>query len=55
MNVNNFTIKAQEAIENLNIKILFSPTVMEDAFIYEVQAGDSLAKIAKKFNKKMSL
>lgn len=34
-------------IEELNIKILFSPLVDSSSKIYEVQSGDSLAKIAK--------
>jgi len=38
---------AKGKIEDLNIKILFSPLVDFSSKIYEVQAGDSLAKIAK--------
>lgn len=34
-------------IEELNMKVLFSPLVDSSSKIYEVQAGDSLAKIAK--------
>ena len=42
--------KTQEALDNLNIKILFSPAMTSDSFTYEVQKGDTLTKIAKKFN-----
>lgn len=38
---------ARGKVEDLNIKILFSPLVDSSSKIYEVQAGDSLAKIAK--------
>lgn len=47
--------KAQEAIENINMKMLFSPTVANDAIIYEVRKGDSLARIAKRFNTTIDL
>ncbi len=42
--------KAQEALDNLNVKILFSPALTPDSLLYEVQKGDTLTKIAKKFN-----
>lgn len=42
--------KTQEALDNLNVKILYSPLATPDSFIYEVQKGDTLNKIAKKFN-----
>ena len=42
--------KTQEALDNLNIKILFSSTLTPDSFLYEIQKGDTLTKIAKKFN-----
>lgn len=41
--------KAQEALENINIRILFSSIPTADSVSYEVQKGDTLAKIAKKF------
>lgn len=47
--------KAQEARDDLNVKMLFSPTITQDAFIYEVQKGDTLAKIAKKNNTTIEL
>ena len=48
-------LKLQEALDNLNIKILFSPNVTPDSFVYEVQKGDTLARIAKKYNTTMEL
>ena len=41
--------KTQEALDNINIRILFSPIATEDSFLYDVQKGDNLVKIAKKF------
>lgn len=43
-------LKEQEALDNLNVKILFSPIITPDSLVYEVQKGDTLTKIAKKFN-----
>jgi lipoprotein-anchoring transpeptidase ErfK/SrfK len=42
--------KAQEGLENTNVKILFSPIPTPDSISYEIQKGDTLAKIAKKFS-----
>ncbi|MFA5085129.1 MAG: L,D-transpeptidase family protein [Candidatus Omnitrophota bacterium] len=42
--------KAQEELENINIRILFSPIPTADSVSYEIQKGDALAKIAKKFS-----
>jgi len=42
--------RAQEALEALNIKLLFSSVATPDSTLYEVQKGDTLTKIAKKFN-----
>lgn len=39
--------QAKKTLQNINIKILFSPVVTSDSFIYHVKAGDSLSKIAK--------
>lgn len=47
--------KVQEMLDDLNIKILFSSIITKDSFIYEVQKGDSLSKIAKKFNTTVEL
>lgn len=47
--------KAEKAIEEINIKILFSGTITDDSFAYEVQPGDALAKIASKFGTTVAL
>lgn len=47
--------KAQEAMENNNVKLLLSPISTSDSFAYEVQKGDSLVKIARKFNTTVEL
>jgi lipoprotein-anchoring transpeptidase ErfK/SrfK len=41
--------KAQDALDNLNIKLLFSMVLTPDSLSYEIQKGDTLTKIAKKF------
>jgi len=43
------TGKAQDALENTNIQIIFSSIPTPDSISYEVQKGDTLAKIANKF------
>jgi lipoprotein-anchoring transpeptidase ErfK/SrfK len=43
------TAKTQESLDNLNIKILFSSVITPDSVSYEVQKGDTLIKIARKF------
>jgi len=45
----------QESIDNLNIGIIFSPAVTPDSFRYEVKAGDSLGRIAVKYNTTIDL
>lgn len=47
--------KAQNMLENLNIKILFSPVITEDSFKYEIKPNDALIKIAKNFNTTVEL
>lgn len=42
-------LKIQEALDSVSIKILFSPVPTEDSFFYEVQKGDTLVRLAKKF------
>ena len=44
------TEKAQGALENTNIQIMASSISTPDSISYEVQKGDTLAKIAKKFS-----
>lgn len=45
----------QRKVWDLNIRLLFSPMVTEESIIYKVTSGDSLAKIAKKFNTTVEL
>ena len=47
--------KLQEALDNVNVKIIFSSISTPDSFVYEVKRGDSLVKIAKKFNTTVEL
>jgi len=47
--------KVQESLDNLNIRILFSPLVTEDSFLYEVQKGDTLTKLARRFGTTVEL
>ena len=49
-NTNQIIEEAQRNLGNINIKILFSSIVTDDDFIYEVKEGDSLIKIAQRFN-----
>lgn len=39
----------QKKIEELNIKLLFSPTLTPKSILYEIKPGDTLTKIAKEF------
>ena len=48
-------IALEKALEELNIKILFSPTITPDSFSYTVQPGDSLYKIAKEHHTTIDL
>ncbi len=48
-------LKAQEASEDSNVKLLFSGIETPDSFIYKVQKGDGLVRIAKKFNTTVEL
>lgn len=45
----------QQALDNSNIKILFSSIQTPDSTYYEVQKGDSLVKIAKRFGTTVEL
>jgi len=42
-------------IENLNMRIMFSPTLAENSVEYEIQSGDTLFAVAKKFNTTVEL
>lgn len=44
-----------EKLDELNIKILFSPVKTEDSILYKVQPGDTLDAIAKKHNTTIAL
>ena len=47
--------KTQEALEKVNIKIINSFVPPPDSFSYEVQKGDTLGKLAKRFNTTIEL
>ncbi|MFH1854192.1 MAG: L,D-transpeptidase family protein [Candidatus Omnitrophota bacterium] len=53
-NIDNIT-EAQERLGRLNIEILFSSIVTDKDVLYEVQPGDTLSKIAKKFGTTIDL
>jgi len=40
----------QEKVWDFNIKLLFSSVITEGSILYEIKSGDTLDKIAKKFN-----
>lgn len=46
---------AQERLGAVNLKLLLSPTPTADAQLYEVQSGDTLSKIAKRFQTTVEL
>lgn len=39
----------QKKIDDINIRLLFSPVVTPKSTLYEIKSGDTLAKIARKF------
>lgn len=41
--------KAQESLEDINVRILFSDIPTKESEVYEVQKGDTLTRIARKF------
>ncbi len=45
----------QKKGENLNIKLMFSPEITPKSTAYEIMPGDTLVKIAKKFNTTVDL
>ena len=45
----------QDKIWDINIKLLFSPTITDSDINYEIKRGDSLVKIAKKHNTTVEL
>lgn len=40
----------QKKTEDINIKLLFSPTVTTGSILYEIKPGDTLDRIAREFN-----
>lgn len=42
-------INWQKKIEEMNIKLLFSPAITVNSILYEIKPGDTLTKIAKEF------
>lgn len=51
----NIIKEAEKKLYDLNMKLLFSPIINEDSLNYTVVKGDSLTKIAKKFNTTIEL
>lgn len=45
----------QKRIEEINIKLLFSPLLTPKSILYEIKPGDTLAKIAKEFKTTVEL
>lgn len=45
----------QKKVGDLNIKLLFSPVLIPGSIHYEIKSGDSLAKIAQKYNTTVEL
>jgi lipoprotein-anchoring transpeptidase ErfK/SrfK len=45
----------QKRIEDLNIKLIFSPVITQNSVSYQIKPGDTLAKIAKEFNTTVEL
>jgi len=51
----NEVVNWQKKIEDLNIKLLFSPTITPKSTLYQIKPGDTLSKIAKEFNTTVEL
>ena len=47
--------EAEERLYGLNMKILFSPVITDDSITYTIVKGDSLSKIANKFDTTVEL
>jgi len=45
----------QKKAEEINIKLLFSPTITAGSILYKIQPGDTLTKIAKEFKTTVEL
>ena len=50
-----YVARTRRDIEKLNISILFSDIMTDDSFTYEIKPGDTLAKIASRFNTTVEL
>ncbi|MCK4518752.1 MAG: L,D-transpeptidase family protein [Candidatus Omnitrophica bacterium] len=48
-------VDIQDKLWNLNIEILFSGLIADDSTVYEVKAGDTINKIARKFKTTVEL
>ncbi|MDO9465560.1 MAG: L,D-transpeptidase family protein [bacterium] len=46
---------ARREIEDINVRLIFSPIPTKDSVIYKVEAGDSISSIAKQFNTTVDL
>jgi len=53
-NVNNI-LEVQERLGRLNMEILFSGVITDEDVLYEIEPGDTLSKIAKKFSTTVDL
>jgi len=53
-NVDNIS-EAQEGLSRLNMEILFSPIITDEDVLYEVEPGDTLSRIAKRFKTTVDL
>ena len=51
----NQIIQWQRKIEEINMKLLFSPTITKGSLLYEIKPNDTLYKIAKDFNTTVEL
>jgi len=51
----NQVIQWQKKIEEINIKLLFSPVITKGSILYEIKPNDTLYKIAKEFNTTVEL
>jgi lipoprotein-anchoring transpeptidase ErfK/SrfK len=45
----------QQRVSDLNVRILFSPDIVDASNSYKIKSGDTLEKIAKKFNTTVEL
>ena len=51
----NSLLKAQESLDGINVRMLFARDVTPGSVLYEVQKGDNLTRISKKFNTTVEL